>query len=175
MKINIYIASFIATLTLMSCGENETLETVDQLDLEKYQGTWFELARLPNSFEKGLTCVTANYTIKDNGKVEVINRGHKESDPSKIKESKGTAWVPNPDEPGQLKVRFFWPFAGDYYVIKLGPDYKYALVGSPSREYLWILCRNRRLDGPTINELLELAAARGFDVEQLEWVGQSCS
>lgn len=163
-----------ALMAILGCGNSSQLETVDTLDIERYLGTWYELARLPNNFEKGLICVTANYSIKENGKIQVINRGRKESDPSKVKESRGTAWVPDPANPGQLKVRFFWPFAGDYYVMKLGPDYKYALVGSPSRDYLWILCRNKRLDGPTINSLLEFAAQKGFDMEQLEWIDQSC-
>lgn len=167
--------AILASISLFGCRKSAELGTVDSLDLDQYMGTWYELSRLPNSFEKGLVCVTADYSIKDNGKIEVINRGRKESDPSEVKESKGTAWIPDPEKPGQLKVRFFWPFAGDYYIIKLGPDYKYALVGSPSRDYLWILCRNKRLDGPTINSLLELAAQKGFDVEQLEWVDQSCS
>ena len=158
----------------LGCNSNPDLETVDEVDIEKYMGTWHELARLPNSFEKGLVCVTANYSIKDNGKIRVVNAGHKESDISKTKESTGTAWVPDPAKPGQLKVRFFWPFAGDYYIMKLGPDYKYSLVGSPSRKYLWILARNKRLDGTTINEILEYAHDRGFDVEQLEWIDQSC-
>ena len=168
------IIVLMTVFSIFSCGSNAELDTVDELDLEKYSGTWYEIARLPNNFEKNLICVTANYSIKDNSKVQVINKGHREDNPSKLKESKGTAWVPDSDEPGRLKVSFFWPFAGDYYVMQLDPDYKYSLVGSPTRKYLWILCRNKRLDGPTINKLMEYAAEQGFDVEQLEWIDQSC-
>ena len=98
-----------------SCKSSEMLTTVKSLDLKRYQGTWYEIARLPNSFEKNLIAVTATYSIKGNGKVEVLNQGYKSG--LKRKSVTGTAWVPRKEYPGRLKVRFFWPFSGDYYVI----------------------------------------------------------
>ncbi len=174
MKIYNSVPLIVFIMCLFGCSSNKNLETVDHVDLNKYRGKWYEIARLPNSFEKGLVCVTANYSIKDNGKIEVLNRGHKESDKSKIKQSKGTAWVPDTDEPGRLKVSFFWPFAGDYYIMALDDGYDHALVGSPSRKYLWILARHKKLPDNITSELLALAASSGFDVDKLEWIDQTC-
>ena len=111
--------------------------------------------------------MTATYEIKSNGKIRVINRGQKIDKPGKVKESKGTAWVPDASRPGQLKVRFFWPFAGDYYVMKLNSNYEYALVGDPSRKYLWILSRSPDLDKRTIQNLKAIAAERGFNTGRM--------
>ena len=164
----------LACLMISGCSTDEPLPTVETLDLNKYSGTWYEIARLPNSFEKGLQCVTANYTVKDNGKVRVLNSGRKAPNLEKVKNAKGTALVPDPNYPARLKVTFFWPFAGDYYVMALDEDYTHALVGSPSREYLWILSRTKTLSQDNTDNLLEIASAQGFDVQQLDWIDQSC-
>jgi len=155
-------------------NDNQPLDTVDNVDLEQYKGTWYEIARLPNTFEDGLNCVTANYELLENGKIRVINRGHRIGNPDKVKEAKGIAWVPDSQYPGRLKVRFFWPFAGDYYIIVLSDDYKYALVGDPSREYLWILSRTPSLDNETMQYLINQASDRGFDTGSLMMVEQGC-
>ena len=156
------------SIGLLGCRSNgRSLDTVEVVDLDKYAGTWYEIARLPNTFEDGLKCVTATYELKDNGKIRVINRGHKVTSPDKVKEAKGTAWVPDAALPGQLKVSFFWPFAGDYYIIVLAEDYTYALVGDPSRKFLWILARSRQLDADTVAMLKAEAAERGFDVASM--------
>ena len=163
-----------ATILLGGCGSDEPLPT-EQIDLEKYMGTWYEIARLPNSFEKGLKCVTATYELKDNGKVNVLNRGHKISDPTKVKDANGTAWLPDPATTGQLKVRFFWPFAGDYYIIRIDEGYEHVLVGDPSRKYLWILSRTPSPDQATVESYLKAARQQGFDVESMEWIEHDCS
>ena len=106
---------------MISC-KSQPLETVKTLDITKYAGTWYEIARLPNRFEKKLECVSATYELIENGKVKVINRGISTEDHSQKKEITGKAWVPDVAFPGQLKVQFFWPFAGKYWVIDLGPE-----------------------------------------------------
>ena len=139
----------IVIMGLFSCNSDKDLSTVESLDLNKYKGLWYEIARLPNRFEKNLECVTARYTLDAKGKVIVENSGYntKSLDMESIT---GKAWVPDSTTPGVLKVRFFWPFAGDYYVIDVDEDYQTALVGSPDRKYLWILSRSTNIEKVSI-------------------------
>ena len=160
-------------LALFGCSSSQQLATVKNVDLEKYAGKWYEITKLPNMFEKGLTCVTATYSLKKNGEIEVKNRGFKK-DKNKWKDITGSAKVPDRKKPGELKVTFFWPFYGDYYIMELGENYEYALVGDPSRKYLWILCREPKLDADIKAKLIEIARAEGFAVEELEDNDQSC-
>ena len=153
------------------CKSQDMLVTVSNLDLTRYQGTWYEIARLPNSFERDLTSVTATYTLKQNGKIEVINQGYKTN--KKKKSVKGVAWVPSKKFPGRLKVRFFWPFSGDYYVITIDDEYQYALVGSPSRRFLWILAKQPQISDEVYNSYLDVARSERFNVEELIKVDQS--
>jgi apolipoprotein D and lipocalin family protein len=147
---------------------------VSSVDIKRYSGTWYEIARLPNFFEKNLKCITATYTLRDDGKITVLNKGHKISDPVKESNAKGVAWVPDPKSPGKLKVQFFWPFSGNYWILELENDYKYVLVGDPSNKYLWILCREKVMDENTYNKLLETAVKNGFDVSPIIRVDQDC-
>ena len=118
-----YIILFGALLGLISCKASMELQTVEKVDIDSYLGTWYEIARLPNSFEKGLECVTATYSLKENGKIEVLNKGYSAEKKKGFDTAKGTAWIPDPDYPGRLKVTFFWPFSGDYYIISLDEAY----------------------------------------------------
>jgi len=171
---NLLITALIM-LSITTCkSEQKDLPTVKELDLTKYAGTWYEIARLPNSFEKDLECVTATYTVLPNGKVEVLNKGYTNADTSKLKSIKGVAWVPDNNYPARLKVRFFWPFSGKYWVIALDKDYNYALVGDPSRKYLWILSKSSTLDDSVYSTLVNIAKENGFDAEKLMMVNQSC-
>lgn len=171
---NLLITALIM-LSITTCkSEQKDLPTVKELDLTKYAGTWYEIARLPNSFEKGLECVTATYTILPNGKVEVLNKGYTNVDTSKMKNIRGVAWVPDNNYPGRLKVRFFWPFSGRYWVIALDKDYNYALVGDPSRKYLWILSKTSTLDNSVYSTLVNIAKENGFDIGKLTMVNQDC-
>jgi apolipoprotein D and lipocalin family protein len=163
----------VAMVSMMSCTSTQDLPTVERVDLTKYQGLWYELARLPNSFEKGLECVTATYTLKSNGKIDVRNRGYS-TVKGKYKSARGTARVPDPDEPGKLKVSFFWPFSGNYYILKLDDEYRYALVGDPSRKYLWILSRTKDLDAAVYTGLMDHAKINGFNTDQVTETGQQC-
>ena len=162
-----WFAIIILTMSgLMSCKSTRELPTVQSLDFEKYAGHWYEIARLPNSFEAGLERVTANYTIKKNGRIAILNKGFSVNK-GEYKSAKGTAWLPNVSHQGRLKVRFFWPFSSDYYVIALDKDYHYVLVGTPSRKYLWILSRTKELDSAIYLKLLSTAKRNGFAVENL--------
>lgn len=161
-------------MTFFACRTAQPLHTIEQLDVKKYCGTWYEIARFTHRFEKGLECVSATYTLLPNGKIEVLNQGRKASNWSQIKKAKGIAWIPNPQRQGQLKVQFFWPFKGNYWIIELDPDYHCALIGDASRNYLWILSRNKTLDISAYNRLVKIASRDGFDIRKLDKVRQDC-
>jgi apolipoprotein D and lipocalin family protein len=157
-------------LVLLLCGcvrLPEGVQPVDQFELEKYLGTWYEIARLDHAFERGLHRVTAEYSRRDDGGVRVLNRGYSESK-QRWQEAEGKAYfVARPDQ-GYLKVSFFGPFYGAYIILDLDRQhYRYALICGPDRSYLWILARTPNLDRPTLETLLAKAKALGFATEQL--------
>jgi apolipoprotein D and lipocalin family protein len=163
-----YLISGFALLFLWSCSTAYlALDSVQEFDIEKYMGKWYEICRLPNKFEEGLTEITANYELIDDGTVMVTNEGRLKEDKSRVKQAKGKAWMPDPKEPSKLKVSFFWPFAGDYWVLKIDSEYNYALIGDPSGKYLWILARENRLDPKIVEELKLYASNLGFSVENM--------
>ena len=144
------------------------LKTVEHVDVARYMGTWFEIAKFPQRFEKGLVGVTANYTLLPNGTVEVINKGYEGDFNGDLKIAKGKARVVDTATNAKLKVSFFWPFTGNYWIIELGKDYEYAVVGDESRKYLWILSRTPQMDETIYNELIKHAQDKGFDISKLE-------
>lgn len=147
---------------------------VATVELNRYQGKWYEIARLPNFFEKKLKCASATYTLRDDGKITVINAGNYITEPLKSTSSKGVAWIPDLKSPGKLKVQFFWPFSGDYWIMYLDKDYRYVLVGEPDHKYLWILAREKTMDDPTYKMLLQKAIDNGYDVKPIIKVEQDC-
>lgn len=162
-------------ILLSSCIHTDrviSMETVKNVDLARYMGIWYEIARFDHSFERGLVGVSATYSLKKNGKVEVINQGFKDSLSGKLKRAKGFAKVPNPNVPGRLMVYFFWPFGGEYLILDLDENYQYALVGSSSKNYLWILSRTTKMDETAYNNLINKAKSLGFDTSRLEKVLQ---
>lgn len=169
----VILTAFIIMSTINSCKTTNELSTVKEVDINKYLGTWYEIARLPNSFEKDMKCVTATYSLKKNGKIKVLNKGFKITK-NKYSSANGTAWTPNLDFPGQLKVSFFWPFSGNYYIIALDKNYQYALVGDPSRKYLWVLSRTSILNQKTYEMLVKLAKDKGFNTDNLLKISQDC-
>lgn len=160
---------------LFSCRTPEFLPSVEDVDLNKYSGLWYEIARLPNSFEKGLECVTANYSLNEDGTIKVLNQGISSSDRSITKSATGKAKVPDPQYPGRLKVSFFGPFYGNYYIIELGSNYEYVLVGEPKRKYLWVLARKPNLDNTIYEQLISKAEQLGFKTNTIIKVKQDCS
>ena len=146
---------------------------VKELDLQKYLGTWYEIARYNHRFERGLAGVTADYSIREDGKIKVLNSGYKKSLDGRFKQAEGKAYLPDPElEPGKLKVSFFWNFYGDYFVLDLDENYQWAIVGSSSDKYLWVLSRIPQLDQDLYYELLDKIKLRGYDISQLIKVEQ---
>ncbi len=148
------------------------LKTVDSVDVKRYMGTWFEIARFPQRFERGLVGVTANYTLLPNGKVRVLNSGYEKDFNGRLRTATGSARVVDTATNAKLKVSFFWPFSADYWILELGKDYEYAVVGEESRKYLWILSRTPQMDEGIYNELLKRVQNKGFDISKLEKVPQ---
>jgi lipocalin len=167
-------AGLIALLaaTGSSCMQNKPLPTVNKLEVSQYAGLWYEAARFPHRFERNLQCVTARYTLRPDGKITVQNRGRK-SDGS-WSDIQGKAFVPDTKDPGKLKVQFFWPFRAPYWVLKLDSAYQYALVGTPGRDYLWVLSRTLQIPETVLTEYLNTARELGFDISRVERVKQDC-
>ena len=145
------------------------LRTVTHVDLDRYLGRWYEIARLPTRFEAGLTHVTADYRRNPDGSVQVINRGRRHGT---LKTATGRATVTDPATNAQLEVSFFWPIKGDYWILELDPDYQWALIGVPTRDYLWVLSRQPRLNPEVIRNLMARARLDGFAVEKLIFTRQ---
>jgi len=148
-------------------------KTVKELNLNRYLGTWYEIARFPHSFEKNLVGVTATYSLRDDGKIRVINQGYKSTLDGELSVAEGKAKIPNPSEPGKLKVSFFWIFYGDYFVLELDENYQYVMIGSSSPKYFWILSRTPQMAPEVYEMLLERARKRGYNLEKLVKVPQS--
>ena len=144
--------------------EYNTLEVVPRVELEKYLGKWYEIAHLPARFQKDCTDTTATYTLAKDGKISVLNECIRNG---KVKRAKGRAKVVDKNSGAKLKVTFFWPFYGDYWIIDLGKDYDYAVVGTPNRKYLWILSRTPQMDDVIFSQLIESIKSKGFDVNKL--------
>lgn len=148
--------------------------TVDKLDLPRYMGHWYEIARFDHRFERGLAEVTATYTLLPDGTVRVVNRGYKHKAPHDVcKTAEGRAKLPDATQPGKLKVSFFLWFYANYYVMELDKeDYNYALLGSSSDRYLWLMSRTPVMPEDIKEKLLAAATCRGYDVNKLIWVEQ---
>jgi apolipoprotein D and lipocalin family protein len=144
--------------------EHNTLEVVPHVELKKYLGKWYEIAHLPARFQEGCTDTTATYTLSEDGSISVLNECRRSG---KVKQAKGKAKVVDKNSGAKLKVTFFWPFYGDYWIINLGQDYDYAVVGTPNRKYLWILSRTPQMDDKLFSQLLESVQSKGFDVNKL--------
>jgi apolipoprotein D and lipocalin family protein len=145
-------------------AREKPLEVVPYVELKKYLGKWYEVAHLPFRFEDDCTDITATYSLSKDGSVSVLNECLRNG---KLKQAKGKAKVVEKNTGAKLKVTFFWPFSADYWIIDLGKDYDYAVVGTPSRKYLWILSRTPRMDDKLFSQLAESAKSKGFDVNKL--------
>jgi apolipoprotein D and lipocalin family protein len=166
---------FLITMLMMSSAQSQkSPSVVSTVDLNRYKGLWYEIARLPNFFERKLKCTSATYTLREDGRITVLNKGNYLSDPEKSTSSKGVAWIPDKKYPAKLKVQFFWPFTGDYWIMDLDKEYRYVLVGDPSAKYLWILAREKKMDESTYNMLLQKAINNGYDVKSIIRVEQNC-
>jgi apolipoprotein D and lipocalin family protein len=173
MKKTLLIIS--AIMIFSSASSQKVPSVVSEVDLKKYQGLWYEIARLPNYFERKLKCISATYTLRDDGKITVLNQGRYISDPQEKSSITGVAWVPDSKSPAKLKVRFFWPFSGDYWIMYLDKEYRFVLVGDPDLKYLWILSRDKLMDEKTYTMLLQKAIDQGYDVSSIIKVEHDCN
>ena len=167
------ILLLLAILFLAGCvGIPENVKPVDHFSLERYLGKWYEIARLDHSFERGLTRVTADYRLRDDGGVRVLNRGYSAQE-DKWKEAQGKAYFVDGTDRGYLKVSFFGPFYASYIVFELDHEnYQYALVCGPDKSYLWILSRTPEIQPAIKDKLVTRAALAGFDTSKLIFVDQ---
>ena len=158
-------------LLLTGCvGIPENVKPIDNFKVEKYLGTWYEIARLDNSFEKGLTRITAQYSLRDDGGLRVVNRGYL-AKKNTWKEAEGKAYFMKKPDQGYLKVSFFGPFYGSYIILELDHEnYQYALVCGPDKSYLWLLARSPKIGKDIQDILIAKAQALGFDVSKLIFV-----
>ena len=161
--------ALIGGCTVTPFDERPPPATVGRVDLSRYAGTWYEIARFPNSFQDGgRRCedVTATYTPRSDGTIGVLNRCIDTANDNMERRAEGYA---RPESPGsdRLRVTFFWPFFGDYWVIGLDPEYRWAVVGSPHRDYLWILSRTPAMPAGAYSVALEIVRREGFDVHRL--------
>ena len=153
-------------------GAEKPLDVVTRVDLKRYSGQWFEIARYPNRFQKDcVSDATATYSLRKDGRIDVVNSCRRKD--GRLKTARGTAEVVDAKTNAKLKVTFFWPFSGDYWVIDLDPDYRYAVVGEPGRKYLWILSRAPRLDETEYQKILVKIRNAEYEPERLMKTAQS--
>ncbi|MBL7005574.1 MAG: lipocalin family protein [Spirochaetia bacterium] len=173
----IFALIFLLVCFLSGCVSNQfiddPLETVTTLDLEKYLGQWYEIARFNSNFEKNIYGATAEYSLRDDGRLDVLNSGFKNSLEGLYTSVKAVAWRPDDTIPGVLKVKFFNLFAADYLVFGLDQEnYQWALVGNNSRNFLWLLSRTPELPEDTVKMMKEIALNQGYDLTDLYFVPQ---
>lgn len=174
-----YSPLFAVLLGLTACAASTTkrdglppLQAVEQVDLSKYLGTWYEIASYPQRFQEGCTATTATYSEGDDGEIVVVNRCRKGSLDGELDEARGRARVVDASTNAKLEVSFFGPFWGDYWIIDLDEDYRYAVVGHPGRDYLWILSREPQMSPERTEAVLDRLRAQSYDVERLSWTEQ---
>jgi apolipoprotein D and lipocalin family protein len=168
------IIPLLALLIVPACGssvkrgELPPLQVLSSVDLKRYAGTWYEIASYPNSFQRGCVATTATYAALLNDKIRVVNQCRKERLDGDVVTAEGQAWVVDSSTSAKLKVSFFWPFSGDYWIIDLGENYEYAVVGHPDRKYLWILSRSPQMEAAAYERILErLEKKHSYDTKRL--------
>ena len=169
MKTSLLSLALLCSCTAAICQVNNTITS---FDLDRYLGKWYEIARYDHSFERDLVGTTAEYSLRDDGKIKVLNSGYLNTLDGPYKQSVGKAKPNKNGKPGQLRVSFFGPFYGDYNILELAPDYSYSVVGSSSPKYLWILSRTPQLAPETLNKIVKNLKQRGHDTDKLIWVEQ---
>jgi apolipoprotein D and lipocalin family protein len=172
-----WIPCVIGALTaaaLIACSQNAKvalppLETVPlKVDLNRYVGKWYEIARYENSFQKNCVATTATYSMRPDGNIRVLNQCRISSPDGELKSAEGKSWITENTTNAKLKVSFFWPFSGDYWIIELGENYDYAVIGHPGRKYLWILSRTPQMNEELYKHIIErLAMKHSYDTSLL--------
>ncbi len=168
------LASFLLGLASIGCSPTTTqrirlpeLQTVDRVDLSRYVGTWYEIASFPQRFQRGCAATTATYSLRADGDIDVVNRCHDGAIAGPERSARGRARVVERASNAKLEVSFFRPFWGAYWIVDLGAEYEYAVVGHPSRDYLWILSRTPAMDPDVYDRILGRLRAQGYETERL--------
>jgi apolipoprotein D and lipocalin family protein len=165
------LSALIAAIAVTARAEDKPLETVRRVELPRYLGKWYEIARYPNWFEKKCERdVTAEYALRPDGKISVINSCTKKDGSRTI--ARGWGKVVDPATSARLKVTFFWPFFGNYWVLELGPNYEYSVVGEPGRKFLWILSRTPQMSDEQYRAITSRLQEKGYDATKLVRVQQ---
>ncbi len=161
---------------LSGCSNNYLpLDTVDSVDVNRYLGKWYEVARLPNRFQEDCYCASAEYSLIDSITINVRNECFEESTSGELDYVDGKAFIVENSNNAKLKVQFFWPFKGDYWIIDLDKEnYSYAVVGTPSRKYLWVLSRTPKMEKNLLDNLLEKARQKNFDISKIYFTEKNC-
>ena len=175
-----HTASLLVGLALLGCAplqreeavQNAVPEPARDVELKRYMGRWYEVARYENEFETDCEGVTADYSLRPDGKVQVVNTCRKGAVDGEVETAEGAAEVVPGSRGAKLEVTFFWPFAGDYWVLDRATDYSWAIVGEPEREYFWILSRAPVPDQTLMDELLARAEELGYDPDRIRLVAQ---
>jgi apolipoprotein D and lipocalin family protein len=166
----------ILSVLMFGCATKNPPQTVGHVDVGRYMGVWYEVAKFPVAFERGLVGVTAEYSLEEDGRIRVKNRGFKKSFDGKTSLIEGYATVPHPEDPAKLRIKFDpFPvryFKADYWIVDLDANYGYSVVSSPSRKMLWILSRTPSMNESQYNEIVERLAQKGFKVARLEKMPQ---
>lgn len=169
-KIRYLLLTLLGIVFTAGCtSKPDGVEPIDNFQLDRYLGQWYEIARLPHSFEDGLSQVTATYTLREDGGINVINRGF-DARNGEWNEAKGKAYFVEDPQTAYLKVSFFGPFYASYLVVELDENYNYAMVTGPDRDYLWILSRTPVLDEKILSSLVNKAKAWGYNTSKLIYV-----
>jgi apolipoprotein D and lipocalin family protein len=155
----------------MTSSDKNELQTVPYIDLNRYLGKWYDIAHFTRSFQKGCSCNTSEYSLNKDGSIRVMNSCNKNG---RLKVAKGKASVKDKTTNAKLSVTFFWPFSGKYWIIDLAPDYSYAVVGHPSRNYLWILSRTKEIDAEIYLNILTRLKSKGYDLSRIEKTTFDC-
>ena len=172
MKIKFLLMA--SLLTLFGCGNADSdLQAVDKVDAQRYMGKWYDIANFPQRFQKNCKCTSAEYKLLDDETVEVYNYCL-DSETGKVKDITGKAFIADKTTNAKLKVQFFWPFKGDYWIIELADDYNYAVVSEPGKEYLWILSRTPKMDENLLQAIIGRLKEKGFDTSKIVRTVHDC-
>lgn len=172
MKLLKTMLFLLVSLTMFGCSgildnNDKPLSTVPYVDLNRYLGVWYEVASYPNKFQEGCVGTRATYSLRDDGKISVLNDCFYKSFDGKFKRAKGVATVVDTTTNAKLKVSFRYPFYGDYWIIDLGENYEYAVVGHPKRKYLWILSRTKDMSSEIYESIISRIIQKGYDPSKL--------
>ena len=173
MKIIQYFC-LILLIAIVSCSVKSGIRNDELINYELYQGKWYEVARLPNSFEEGLICTTMTYTYQDDGIMTVTSSGKNKNNPNDSKSFTAKAWIPDENEPQKIKMQFVWPVAFDFILIHIDEEKGYAIIASPNKKYLWMLSRQPMINESDIFELKSISEKNQYNIDNLVYVEQIC-